>query len=136
MGQGESDCSRLRLTWGRVESSARFSCASGRPPAARGRCASTLPRWARGAPSSGSSVSRWRREAPAGWEARARETFLDAYLHAVDPALLPAGRGAIDRLLSVFELEKAVYELRYEMNNRPDWVAIPAAAIRRLLEAS
>jgi len=74
--------------------------------------------------------------APAGWEERARTTFLDAYLEAVDPGLLPAGRGATDRLLSVFELEKAVYELRYELNNRPDWVAIPAAAIRRLLEAA
>ncbi len=75
------------------------------------------------------------REAPEGWEERAREVFLEGYMEAVDPALLPAG-GALERLLSVFELEKAVYELRYELNNRPDWVAIPAAAIRRLLEAA
>jgi predicted trehalose synthase len=34
----------------------------------------------------------------------------------------------------VFELEKAVYELRYELNNRPDWIGIPAAGIARLLE--
>ena len=39
------------------------------------------------------------------------------------------------RLLAVFELEKAVYELRYELNNRPDWVGIPVAGILRLLEA-
>ena len=38
------------------------------------------------------------------------------------------------RLLTVFELEKAVYELRYELDNRPDWVAIPVAGIARLLE--
>jgi len=75
-------------------------------------------------------------EAPAGWEASAREAFLDAYIDTVDPSLLPAGASATERLLSVFELEKAVYELRYELNNRPDWVAIPAAAIRRLLEAA
>jgi len=37
--------------------------------------------------------------------------------------------------LAVFELEKAVYELRYELNNRPDWVAIPVAGILRLLES-
>ena len=38
------------------------------------------------------------------------------------------------KLLAVFELEKAVYELRYELNNRPDWVGIPVAGIVRLLE--
>jgi predicted trehalose synthase len=40
----------------------------------------------------------------------------------------------MDRLLLVFELEKAVYELRYELNNRPDWVKIPVAGILRLLD--
>ena len=38
-------------------------------------------------------------------------------------------------MLTIFELEKAVYELRYELNNRPDWVGIPVAAIARLLDA-
>jgi trehalose synthase-fused probable maltokinase len=73
--------------------------------------------------------------APDGFEERMREQFLDGYLTAVDPALLPGGRGAIMNILSIFELEKAVYELEYELNNRPDWVAIPVAGIRRLLEA-
>ena len=40
------------------------------------------------------------------------------------------------RCSSIFELEKAVYELRYELNNRPDWVAIPVAGIVRLLESN
>jgi maltokinase len=71
---------------------------------------------------------------PADWEGRAREQFLEAYLDTTDPSLLPAGRGAVEQLLSVFELEKAVYELRYELNNRPDWVRIPVAGILRLLE--
>ena len=35
----------------------------------------------------------------------------------------------------IFELEKAVYELRYELANRPDWVSIPVAGILRMLEA-
>ena len=39
-------------------------------------------------------------------------------------------------MLAIFELEKAVYELRYELNNRPDWAAIPAAGIVRLLESN
>jgi maltokinase len=73
-------------------------------------------------------------DAPEGWEDRAREEFLDAYLDAADPSLLPPSRQALEQLLSVFELEKAVYELRYELNNRPAWVPIPVAGIMRLLE--
>jgi maltokinase len=71
---------------------------------------------------------------PEDWEDLARDEFLDAYLDAADPSLLPASRHGVEQLLSVFELEKAVYELRYELNNRPDWVRIPVAGILRLLE--
>ncbi|HEX4106807.1 MAG TPA: hypothetical protein VHX88_01655 [Solirubrobacteraceae bacterium] len=74
------------------------------------------------------------RPAPADWERSAREAFLAGYLAAVDASLLPAGPAAIERMLSVFELEKAIYELRYELNNRPDWVGVPVAGILRLLE--
>jgi maltokinase len=72
--------------------------------------------------------------APEGWEERAREAFLGGYLEAVDPVLLPPGEAPTRTMLSIFELEKAVYELRYELNNRPDWVGIPVAGIARLLE--
>jgi maltokinase len=72
--------------------------------------------------------------APEGWEQRAREAFLDGYTGSVERSLLPPGQEATANLLSVFELEKAVYELRYELNNRPDWVGIPVAGIARLLE--
>jgi maltokinase len=72
--------------------------------------------------------------APPGWEEQAREGFLEAYLETVDQSLLPAGRPATDKLLAIFELEKAVYELRYELNNRLDWVPIPVAGIARLLQ--
>ena len=68
------------------------------------------------------------------WEERARERFLESYLDTVDPALLPTGEAAIERMLAVFELEKAVYELRYELDNRPDWVQIPVAGIERLMQ--
>ncbi|MCW3008375.1 MAG: hypothetical protein JWP17_3001, partial [Solirubrobacterales bacterium] len=54
----------------------------------------------------------------------------------VEQSLLPPGQAATGQLLAIFELEKAVYELRYELNNRPDWVRIPVAGILRLLEAS
>ena len=62
--------------------------------------------------------------------ARARRRSWTGYFERVDPALLPPGQEAIEKLLSVFELEKAVYELRYELNNRPDWVPIPVAGHR------
>jgi maltokinase len=52
----------------------------------------------------------------------------------VDSALMPPGEPPTRTMLSIFELEKAVYELRYELNNRPDWVGIPVAGIARLLE--
>jgi predicted trehalose synthase len=74
-------------------------------------------------------------EPPADWEQRARETYLAGYRERVDPGLLPPGQQATDQLLAVFELEKAVYELRYELNNRPDWVGIPVAGIVRLLDS-
>jgi maltokinase len=73
---------------------------------------------------------------PDDWEAAARAAVLAAYLEHVDPALLPAGDAATATLLSLFELEKAVYELRYELNNRPDWVVMPVARIAGLLEAA
>jgi maltokinase len=67
-------------------------------------------------------------------EARAREEFLDGYTHAVQgAAVLPAAE-TTQRLLRIFELEKAIYELRYELAHRPDWVPVPVNGIVRLLE--
>jgi maltokinase len=73
-------------------------------------------------------------EPPEGWEEQARSRFLDGYYSTVDTALLPAGQAATERLLSVYELEKAVYELQYELDNRPGWVGIPVRGIQRLIE--
>jgi maltokinase len=74
-------------------------------------------------------------DVPLDFEEHAREEFLTGYLNTVDASLLPAGEEAIGRLLQVFELEKAVYELRYELDNRPDWIGIPVSGIERLLHA-
>jgi trehalose synthase-fused probable maltokinase len=71
---------------------------------------------------------------PEGWEQSARDAFLAGYHATVDHALLPAGDAAIEQVLAVYELEKAVYELRYEIDNRPEWAGIPVAGIARLLE--
>jgi maltokinase len=72
--------------------------------------------------------------APDGWEDEVRTAFLEGYLATVDQQLLPPGQAAVARLIAVFELEKAVYELRYELDNRPDWASIPVAGILRLLD--
>ncbi len=71
---------------------------------------------------------------PDGWESSARQSFLEGYRSSVEPALLPPGEAAFAQVLAIFELEKAIYELRYEIDNRPDWAAIPVAGIARLLE--
>lgn len=62
------------------------------------------------------------------WQRLVRDSFLDGYLGetpAQPPHLLPPSREDFDQLLAVFELEKALYELQYEANNRPDWLEIP-----------
>jgi maltose alpha-D-glucosyltransferase/alpha-amylase len=67
------------------------------------------------------------------WENAACTAFLNAYQQtiAADPALLPELVQA-QSLLSAYLLEKALYELLYELNNRPAWVRIPLAGILAL----
>ena len=49
-----------------------------------------------------------------------------------DSPVVPRDQDAMLRALAVFELEKAVYELGYEMNNRPDWIWVPLQAVLAL----
>lgn len=73
--------------------------------------------------------------AVAAWRDAARTRLLDGYLTTREAAvLLPAGRGARRVLLEAFELDKAVYELGYELANRPAWAAIPVGGILRVLD--
>jgi maltose alpha-D-glucosyltransferase/alpha-amylase len=70
------------------------------------------------------------------WEAAARKTFLDGYRAAARPgqaAFLPAAWEEALRVIRVYELDKALYELRYELRNRPDWLSIPLAGIRAVI---
>lgn len=70
----------------------------------------------------------------AAWERRNRDAFMEGYLgHPGVDALLPAEPGARAALLAAFELDKAIYELGYELAHRPDMVPIPLAAIRRVV---
>jgi maltose alpha-D-glucosyltransferase/alpha-amylase len=72
------------------------------------------------------ALERW----AAAFEREARALFLDAYVETVgDSPIVPRDPGALARALAVFELEKAVYELGYEMNNRPDWIWVPVEGI-------
>ena len=69
------------------------------------------------------------------WEDRNRQAFLHGYLaEAKKGAILPADQRSIDAILRAFELEKSVYELKYERAHRPDWVPIPRDALRRITD--
>jgi maltose alpha-D-glucosyltransferase/alpha-amylase len=71
----------------------------------------------------------------ADWEMQARNAFLTAYDETARRAGIYAGESDMRTLLTMFELEKGLYELRYELNNRPDWVRWPLTGIARLLTA-
>jgi trehalose synthase-fused probable maltokinase len=68
------------------------------------------------------------------WEQRNRDAFLTSYFgeEGID-ALLPVDPTGRDALLTAFELDKAVYEVGYELGHRPDLVSIPLAGIDRLV---
>ena len=64
------------------------------------------------------------------WTYYVSKTFLAAYLkHVESSAIIPEDKEDISKLLSIYLLEKSVYEVGYEINNRPDWLAIPLKGI-------
>ena len=63
------------------------------------------------------------------WTTWVGAAFLDGYLTTGGATLLPEGREASEALLRNFLLEKAAYEVQYELNNRPAWVGIPLRGI-------
>ena len=68
------------------------------------------------------------------WRAWVSAAFLKGYLAAVAPAsILPEDPDQLARLIDLHLIEKAVYELGYELDNRPDWVVIPARGLEELL---
>jgi maltose alpha-D-glucosyltransferase/alpha-amylase len=68
------------------------------------------------------------------WEQQARAAFLTGYQRGVRATSLAVALEPGSGLLGLFELEKALYELRYELGNRPDWVSVPLQGIKALLE--
>jgi maltose alpha-D-glucosyltransferase/alpha-amylase len=57
------------------------------------------------------------------------------YAESAGAAHVPADAAQAETLLSAFLLEKALYEIAYELNNRPDWVDIPLTGALELLNA-
>jgi maltokinase len=82
----------------------------------------------------GRDVDRELLELTEAWEERAREAFWEGYLSVPDVVeLLPRNEGAREALRRAFELDKAVYEVIYELKHRPTWVDIPASALERMI---
>ena len=66
------------------------------------------------------------------WQRQAREAFLAAYYASASGAGIYASLEQARALLDLFVLEKALYELRYELANRPEWAEIPLQGILAL----
>ncbi len=69
------------------------------------------------------------------WYRYVAALFLTSYLNAAGRAsFLPQERAELITLLKAYLLDKSVYEIGYELNNRPEWVGIPLLGIESLLE--
>jgi maltose alpha-D-glucosyltransferase/alpha-amylase len=67
------------------------------------------------------------------WEQTVCAEFLSAYRNTVTPGnIVPAADEDFHKLLDASLLEKAMYELTYELNNRPTWIRIPLTGILTL----
>jgi maltose alpha-D-glucosyltransferase/alpha-amylase len=76
-------------------------------------------------PVTGDQLAPW----AASWERWVSRAFLSAYRDTMaDSRTLPSGSD-FDQLLHGFMIDKALYELAYELNNRPDWARIPLHAL-------
>ena len=68
------------------------------------------------------------------WRDRSTAAFLAAYRDTMtNPLLWPAGPQATEQMLNFFLLEKAIYEIEYELAHRPDWLRVPLTGALRIL---
>ena len=76
------------------------------------------------------AVDAWRQR----WTRRAHDTLLRAYFDAIDDAgLVPADDDDRRLLVDIYSVSKALYEVRYELANRPDWVSWPISAVTEMV---
>jgi maltose alpha-D-glucosyltransferase / alpha-amylase len=70
----------------------------------------------------------------AEWRDRAVDAFLASYRETTaNHRFWPAGPTAAGQILNFFLLEKAFYEVEYELSHRPDWLRVPLTGIIRIL---
>jgi maltose alpha-D-glucosyltransferase/alpha-amylase len=70
------------------------------------------------------------------WYEAINRIFLQSYLDSAgNAAFLPKDPAEFELLLDAYLLDKAVYEVGYELNNRPDWLRVPLRGIRQILES-
>jgi maltose alpha-D-glucosyltransferase/alpha-amylase len=70
------------------------------------------------------------------WGARLSGAFWDSYRQTLaNPTIWPADEAQASQLLDIFQLEKAFYEIEYELTNRPTWTHIPLDGTWRILES-
>jgi predicted trehalose synthase len=70
------------------------------------------------------------------WRAQVETSFREAYREAIgDCAVLPRDLAEEERLRALATIERLLYEIRYELGNRPDFVTVPLADLTALLEA-
>jgi maltose alpha-D-glucosyltransferase/alpha-amylase len=70
------------------------------------------------------------------WQEETRTAFLEGYEKVAQTAGLVSPRGEGRGLLELMLLEKVLYELKYELDNRPDWVRIPLGGLSDILDAA
>ena len=66
------------------------------------------------------------------WQRSASQSFLKGYRSTIGASGLVPGREGLDMLLGALTIEKALYEVAYELNSRPDWVRIPLTGLMKL----
>ena len=119
LGVRRLKCSPLRDVAGMLRSFhyAAYAALLGQVPGARPEDFSTLEPWAR------------------FWYRAVSAAFLKGYLPAVASAsLLPQAPAELGILLDAYLLDKAIYEIGYELNNRPEWTQIPLKGLLELFE--
>ena len=71
------------------------------------------------------------------WVTWVSTMFLESYVKSVNGGgFLPASMDEVKTLLDLCTLQKAIYELSYELNNRPDWVDVPITGVLEILQSS